>query len=85
MELNGTASDPFISIIGSLTDWLMGLAAAIVVVIIVYSGYKYIQSSIDGSETGKENFKNALVGFVIVVLAYAIVKTTIKVVGGIGE
>lgn len=62
----------------------MMIATSIVVVMLVYAGYKYIESSLGGTEDGKNIAKNAIIGFLISVLAYAIVQAIIEISLGIG-
>ncbi|MDD5606047.1 MAG: TrbC/VirB2 family protein [Patescibacteria group bacterium] len=60
-----------------LIVWLANFAGAIIVGMIVWGGIKYMQGNTDG---GKKTILSAIVGAVIVLLAYAIVQSFKEVI-----
>ena len=79
---NGDISSILITII----NWALGLAGLISVGFIIYGGFKYIFSA--GNEKtageGKAVVFNALIGLVIIILAYVIVRIVVSTVTNVG-
>jgi hypothetical protein len=67
----GTAQDT----IKAVTNWVLGITGAVAILFIIYGGFRYITAS--GNQTNMEAAKNilikAIIGLVIVVVAYVIV------------
>ncbi len=63
-------------ILGIINDYLLPLAGLIAVVFIIIGGYQYIFSGAneDLAEKGKKTLTNAIIGLVIVILSYVIVR-----------
>jgi hypothetical protein len=67
-------------LIGRFINWALYLAGAVAVVFIIIGGYRYIVSagSSDGAGAGKKTLINALIGLVIIILAYVIVNVVVN-------
>ena len=74
--------DPLISLLNTLVStvekiggtYLLPAAGAICVVVIIYGGIQYITGGDKGAETGKKTIIAAIIGLIIVSLAYAIIR-----------
>ncbi|MDD3190209.1 MAG: pilin [Candidatus Pacebacteria bacterium] len=68
--------------VGNLTDWLLGVISMIAVVAIIWGGFQYLTSSgnQDQARNAKETIKFALMGLVIAGIAYAFVRTIVKII-----
>lgn len=64
----------------SVIEYALYLSAIIAVLFIIYGGYQYIFSggSDDRAKAGRKTLANALIGLVIVVLAYVIVQVVYR-------
>lgn len=59
-----------------ISNYLVGLAGTVTLVMVMYGGYLYILGGINDSNKGKgmKAITNALMGFAVTLLAYVIVK-----------
>lgn len=75
-----TSTDPK-TIIDFVSSWVLGFSAAIAVLFIIISGLQMVTSAgnKDRYEAAKKTLTYAVLGLIIIVLAYAIVKFTINV------
>ncbi len=66
-------------LVGGIIDWLLVFAGVLAVIAIVYSGLMYITSGGDPAkaETAKKNLVWAIIGIVIIALAFVIVNTVV--------
>ncbi len=75
----GVASGTESELITSVTNWVLGITGAIAVLFIIYGGFRYITAS--GNQTQMEQAKNilikAIIGLVIVLVAYVIVTAVV--------
>lgn len=74
-NVNGTAGGNEYQLIQRVTNWVLGITGAVAVLFIIYGGFRYITAS--GNQTQMETAKNilikAIIGLVIIVVAYVIV------------
>lgn len=57
-----------------LVRFLSQLALVIGAAMIIFAGYKYASAAFTGKPGGQEDIKNAIIGILIVVFSYAIIK-----------
>lgn len=64
------------SVIGGVIDWILILAGGLAIIAVVYSGIMYITAGGDAAkaEKAKNNLVWAIIGVVIITLAYAIIQ-----------
>ncbi|MBI5414308.1 hypothetical protein HZA38_02225 [Candidatus Peregrinibacteria bacterium] len=60
-----------------LAQFGLGAAGLSAVIYMMIGGYRYIMPTEDAKEKGKDSIKNALIGFTIIVLAWAAVDVVI--------
>lgn len=73
--------DP-IEIIEKIGDWMIGLAATLGVVFLIYGGIKYITGGAKAAEEAKTIIINSIIGLVVVALSYVLVKFVFQVIQG---
>ena len=68
-----------------VVNYALGLAGLIAVVFLIYGGYLYIFSgaSEELAKKGRATITNALIGIVIIILAYVIVNVVVGTVSGV--
>jgi hypothetical protein len=68
-------------LIDNITNWILGISGSIAVLFIIIAGLRYITAHGDSkqAEAAKVTLRNAIVGLVIIVLAYVIVTIILKV------
>ena len=67
-------------LIAKIIDYLLYFAGIIAVVFVIIGGYKYMTSagSDDQAKSGRKTLQNALIGLVIVILAYVLVNVVVN-------
>ena len=62
------------SIIATVIDWVIFIAGALAIIYLIYSGIIYITAAgnPDAAKKGQQGVINAIIGIVIIVLAYVI-------------
>jgi len=73
-----------IDAIGSVVDWMLILAGALAVAYLIYGGIMYITGGAAGAENAKKVIINAIIGVVVILLAYILVNAVIGLLGGSG-
>ena len=78
----GASTSSFDVILHGITNWILGFAAAISVLMIIAGGVMYMTSAGDQTkaDSGKKTVTNGIAGLVVVGLAYAIVVMIISMV-----
>ncbi len=78
---NATGPQNINQLIGNITTWVLALAGAVAILFIILAGLRYITSHGDSKQTeaAKKALLNAIIGLVVVVLAYTIVMLVIRV------
>jgi len=82
----GASQNP-IQFIGAIISLMLTIAGAIAVVFVIIGGFMYVTSAgnEEQAEKGRKTLTNAIIGVVIVILAYVIVNVTVNFVsGGVG-
>jgi heme/copper-type cytochrome/quinol oxidase subunit 2 len=72
----GTGPKNINELIGNITNWVLGIAGAVAVLFIIISGLRYITAGGDSKQTeaAKSSLRNAIIGLVIVVVAFLVVQ-----------
>ncbi len=78
---NATGPQNINELIANITNWVLGIAGAIAVLFIILAGLRYITAHGDSKQTeaAKTALRNAIIGLVIVVLAFFIVQLIVTV------
>lgn len=68
-------------IIVNVINYILGFAAFVAIGVIIYGGYQYMTSLGDPTkiEKGKKTLINAIIGLVIIILAFIIVQTVVNI------
>lgn len=80
----GGNQQSIIDAIGSVVDWMLILAGALAVAYLIYGGIVYITGGAAGAENAKKIIINAIIGVVVILLAYILVNAVIGLLGGSG-
>jgi len=76
----GVATGSETELITQVTNWVLGITGAVAVLFIIYGGFRYITAS--GNQTQMETAKNilikAIIGLVIVLVAYVIITAVVN-------
>ncbi len=75
----GTDGCTFKEILNNIIDLMLGLSGTIAMLYIIIGGYQYITSAGNPAlaEKGKKTLTNAIIGLVIIILSYVIVKLVV--------
>ncbi|MFC1721955.1 Mbov_0395 family pilin-like conjugal transfer protein [Patescibacteria group bacterium] len=70
--------------IGNVTNWTLGIAGSLAVLFIIISGIRYVTSAGNQQlqESAKKNLTYAIIGLVIIVLAFVITNAVINALVG---
>jgi hypothetical protein len=70
-------------LLNGVIDWLLGLAGSLAMIAIIYSGLMYITAGGDTAkaETAKKNLIWAIIGIVLITLAYVIIHEVGQIIG----
>ena len=84
--LNCNAGQDVNGLIKTVIQWMLGIAFGIAVLFLIIGGFWYITSggNEETAEKGKNTVVNALIGIVIIVLAFVIVSVVANLVGSAG-
>ena len=69
-----------VDIIQNIGGWLLAAAGALVVVYLIYGGILYITGGPKAEENAKKVIMNALIGLIVITLAYALANFAITLV-----
>ena len=84
-SVNGTSSeDNAYELLETVTNWVLGIVGAVAVLFIIYGGFRYItsQGNQQQMDTAKNILIKAIIGLVIVVVAYVIVRIIVAALAG---
>lgn len=73
--------DLAIQIVQTIASWLLGIAGLLAIVYLIWAGIQYITGAGGGADAAKKQIINALIGIIIIVLAYAIVNAATALIG----
>lgn len=73
------------SMVDQVISIILMIAGALAVIYLIYSGILYITAAgnPDSAKKGQQGIINAVIGIVIIILAYVILKAVVSTVGGI--
>lgn len=76
-----------IAFIQALVNWILGFLALIVFFIILFAGFQWMTAGGDGDKVGKAKTRiiNAVIGLVVIFLAWAIVNFVISALSETGD
>jgi hypothetical protein len=76
------ASTNFVDLMKKVFTLLLGISGAISVLFVLFGGFQYMTSAGNEkqAETGKNNVMYAIIGLVVVILAYTIVNVVVRLV-----
>lgn len=82
--INPTNLDSVQKITSSITDWILGLTIGIVILFLIIGGVYYITSAGDEKQAqeGKKIINYTLIGLVIILISYSLVKALDKIIYG---
>ena len=82
VKCGGTADNTVGGILITIINWALGLAGLVAVAFLIYGGFVYIFSggNLTKAEDGKKAVFNALIGLVIIILSYVIVRIVVGTV-----
>ena len=71
-------------VIANITGWIMGIIALVATMFLVIGGLRYMAAGGDPAqvEQAKGNFKSALIGYALAVLAPVILRVLQSILGG---
>ena len=71
-------------VIANITGWIMGIIALVATMFLVIGGLRYMAAGGDPAqvEQAKGNFKSALIGYALAVLAPVILQVLQNILGG---
>ncbi|KKP98513.1 MAG: hypothetical protein US25_C0008G0012 [Candidatus Moranbacteria bacterium GW2011_GWE1_36_7] len=80
----GLSSQPIYVIVSNIFSWLMGMFTTLAVLAFVVSGVQYLMAAgnADLAETAKDNAKNALIGIVVGLSGFIIIKAIAAALSG---
>jgi glucose uptake protein GlcU len=86
LQLPDTQTTQPVTIVTNIINMLLGLLGLLAVIIILIGGFKWMtaQGSDDKVESAKKTIKYGIIGLVIILLAYVIVRIVINAVWNVG-
>ncbi|MBU1092281.1 pilin [Patescibacteria group bacterium] len=63
-----------------VADWMFALAGALAVLFLIYGGIQYIIGGAKAEETAKKLIMNAIIGLIVIALAYVLAQLAIDLV-----
>jgi len=69
--------ETIILVIENVVNWMFALAGALAVAYLIWGGIQYITGGTKGAEAAKGTIINAIIGIVVIVLAYVIVQAVV--------
>lgn len=61
------------TVFDSVVSWVAGIAGMIAIIYLIYGGVSYITGGAAGAENAKKIIINAIIGIIVILLAYTIV------------
>ena len=76
----GSGKESIVRLIGRIINYALFVAGAVAVLFVIYGGYLYLTSggNEDSAKKGRTTVVNALIGLVIIILAYVIVNVVVN-------
>jgi len=82
---NTVAEIDFRTLLVRIINWVLGFVGLCAVIMFIYGGYMYMFSAGENTDNGKKTLIYALVGMIIIILAFAIVNTVAGTVASGGD
>ncbi|MFE9695075.1 pilin [Micromonospora sp. NPDC005806] len=81
---DGAGPNSIAHVISNITGWIMGITALVATMFLVIGGLRYMAAGGDPAqvEQAKGNFKSALIGYALAVLAPVILQVLQGILGG---
>lgn len=79
LGINANSREDIVDLIAEVIDWALYISGAIAVIFVIVGGYRYLTAG-GNEETatkGRQTVVNALIGLVIIILAYVIVNAVV--------
>lgn len=70
----------FVGVLETILNWILIIAGFLAVIYLVWAGIQYISGAGGGADAAKKQIINAVIGIIVIVLAYAIVRAAITLV-----
>ena len=67
-------------ILSTIAEWFLIVAGALAIIYLIWAGIQYITGAGGGAEAAKKQIINAVIGIIVIVLAYAIVTAVINLI-----
>jgi len=82
---SGTNSNAIVNVVANVTNWLVVIGVAIGIFFVVYGAFRMIASigAPEAFKSGLNTITNAILGIIILLLAYTIVSWIVGLVGGL--
>ncbi len=82
-EGSGAATGDEMDLLETATNWILGITGAVAVIMIIFGGFRYITASgnTDMMNKAKEILIKAIIGLVIVIVAYVVVRAIVGALG----
>lgn len=79
-----TGSDPVTAVATNLMNWLLGIIGVIAIIAFVISGLQYLTAAgnQNAMEAGKRNMQWSIVGVIVALIGYVIIKAVDTLLGG---
>ena len=83
-QINGLTNRPVIEIIGSVIDWLLGIAAGLTILFLVVGGIYYVTAAGDENQmtSAKTIITYSIMGLLFILISYSIVITVNSIITG---
>lgn len=80
LGIQQTGREGLIRLIGKIINYALYLSGAVAVLFVIIGGYRYLTAggNEEGAKKGRTTVTNALIGLVIIILAYVIVNVVVN-------
>ena len=83
LKRRGHAAMTWMTLMEIVTTWIFIIAGVVAFFYLIYSGFIYLTAggNPDAAKKGQQGILNAIIGLVIIVLAYSIVRGVVSLLG----
>lgn len=76
---------PFLDLLSSIINWILGLVGTVAVLMLIWGGFNYLTSAGNSDQTkkAKQTITYAVVGIIIIALAYTLVNFITGTIAGL--
>ena len=77
------AGTSYTDLLNSVTNWIFIIAGIVAFFYLIYAGFIYLTAggNPDAAKKGQQGIINAIIGLVIIILAFAIVRAILSIMG----